>query len=242
MARLIPTLLLGLLLPAVGQADLYVKRVAHSTSYVDGEVVGTRQGDASEMWIGAERLASHEGNKTILLDLKRNLFCILNHPDKCYIEAPLPLDLTKILSDDLLSRYETVRTSGKVEEEDGSLEVLSSKCRCYRVSYWDVSDGQRRNERTVTVWATEDVDFDEAPYARMLECMRMLHNRDKKLRKELKKIKGLQIRYEITGNGSGVKSRLVSEVVELKKLDPPEGVYMIPEDYTRKERLDDHDF
>ena len=62
MTRFVVTVVLGLLLPAVGQADLYVKKATHSTSFVLGEAVGTRQGDVTEMWIGDGRIASHEGN------------------------------------------------------------------------------------------------------------------------------------------------------------------------------------
>jgi hypothetical protein len=242
MTRFIVTVALGLLLPAVGQADLYVKKATHSTSYVEGEAVGTRQGDVTEMWIGDGKIASHEGNKTILLDLEKDWFCILNHPEKSYVETSLPLDVTKVLTEDLLSRYQGAQTSGEVEKEDHRREMVSRECREYRVSYWDMSDGQRSNERTLTVWATDDVDFDKKVYSSMLDCMRMLHNRDKKLRKELRKIKGLQTGYEVTSNGSGVESKLTSEVVEVTEAKPPKGTYSVPEGYTKKERLNDRDF
>ncbi|MCK5587037.1 hypothetical protein KAJ02_13270, partial [Candidatus Bipolaricaulota bacterium] len=141
MTRFVMALALGLLLPAAGQADLYVKKAAHSASYVEGVVVGTRQGDTTEMWIGDGKIASHEGNKTILLDLEKDWFCIVNHHDKSFVETSLPLDVSKVLAEDLRSSYKNKHTSGKVEKEDRRREMASRECREYTVSYWDISDG-----------------------------------------------------------------------------------------------------
>jgi hypothetical protein len=242
MTRFLAVLTLGLLLPAAGQADLYVRKTARSTSFVDGVAVGTRRGDATETWIGDGRIASREGNKTILLDLKRDWFCIVNHVERSFVEASLPLAVEKVLAEDLLEEYKDTRTSGKVTRADATREMLSWKCRKYSVLYWDVDEGVRSNERAFSVWATEDVKFDELAYSKMLECMRVLHNRDKKLRNELNKIKGLQTGHEVTSNASGIESRFVTEIAEMAELDPPDGTYAVPEGYRRKERLSDRDF
>lgn len=240
--RFIVALGLGLLLPSAGQADLYVKKAAHSAAYVDGAAVASGRGSATEMWIGDGRIASHEGNKTILLDLNKGWFCIVNHIEKSYAETALPLDVSKVLSEDLQAGYNGWHGSGEVKKEGRTRKIGSVECSEYTVSYWGLRDGQRSNEHTITVWATEDVAFDGKAYSSMLDCMRMLHNRDEKLRKELRKIKGLQIGYEISGNESGIESRLINEVVEIRELEPPEGTYRVPDGYTNKERLTDRDF
>jgi hypothetical protein len=235
-------LLLGSLLPAAGQADLCVKKATHSTSYADGEVVWRRQGDSTETWIGEGRVASHEGNKTILLDLDRKWFCIINHLDRTFVETSLPLDVDAVLGENLITAYMDVRTAVEVERRDGRREMASLECREYDVSYWDETGDGRFNERHLTVWATEDVQFDKKAYSKMLDCMRMLHNRDKKARVELEKIKGLQTGFEASSNGSGLESKLVNEIVEIAEKDPPSGIYSVPSGYRKKERLNDRDF
>lgn len=161
MMRLVLAVALGVALPATGCCDLYVKKAARSTAHVDSRVVSSRNGEFTETWVGDGRVASHEGNKTILIDLNAKWFCIVNHREMSYVKASLPLNVSEVLSDDLKTKYEGRRVSGSVEKTDRTRDIASMKCDEYSVTYWDVTDGNRSNERTITVWATEDLSFDE---------------------------------------------------------------------------------
>jgi hypothetical protein len=232
---------LCLAVPDAAHADLYLKRHTRSEFKADGRT-GRRDGDEYETWIGDGRVASHEGNKTILLNLGRGWFCIVNHHDSTYVECSLPIVPSEVLSVELLEGYLGTQTSGSVEVKDRTRDLAGKRCKEYRVSYWDVSEEGTSNKHQYTIWATEDVSFDRKAYGKMLEAMRILHNRDEKVRDELEKIEGLQVGLEMTREGNGVESKFVMEAVEISDKAPPRGIYDIPAGYTRKSRLADSDF
>jgi hypothetical protein len=232
---------LCLCVPAVAHSDLCLKRQERSEFTADG-VNGSRVGDVYETWIGKGRIASHEGNKTILLDLGRKWFCIVNHPDSTYVECSLPIVPSEVLSEEMLKSYDGVRFTGGVEATGGTREIAGLKCREYRVSYWDVRGDSLSNAHEYAVWATEDVSFDEKVYDEMSDAMRLLHDRDEKVREELEKIKGLQVGLEMTQEGNGIVSTFVIEAVEVSEKTPPDGVYDVPAGYAKKDRLTDRDF
>jgi hypothetical protein len=232
---------LCLAVPNAARADLYLTRHTRSEFKAGGQT-GRRDGDEYETWVGDGRVATHEGNKTILVDIGRHWFCIVNHHDSTYVECTLPIVPSEVLSEGLLERYKRVHTTGEVEVTGRTRNLAGKRCKEYRVSYWDVNGEGTSNNHEYTIWATEDVSFDSSAYGEMLEAMRILHNRDEKVREDLESIKGLQVGLEMTRKGNGVESKFVIEAVDISEKTPPVGVYDVPAGYARKSRLTDSDF
>ena len=89
----------------------------------------------------------------------------------------------------------------------------------------------------MVVWACNNLPTDCAAYREMVRCMRMILNRNEAGIAELSKIDGVQMTIEMPEGGWFSGRTLVSEIVELTPRAAPEGIYRVPEDYRRVERL-----
>jgi len=237
MRRSLTILVLVLLASTLVHADVYSKKVVRDDTYFIGIPWKSTEIGVEEVWIGEQRAALTQEGKTYVLDLDRNTFLFISHTAGTYIEMPLPLDLTQVLSGEVRRRYETETTAGEVKETGGSADVLEKSCSEYDVVYWTPEQGHQHNLREIKVWATTELDFDWTIFDQLLENMRQIHNRDARLRRELLKIEGFQMRLELHDDGWVWDRRFVSEAVEFAVKEPPPGTYLPPADYVRKEQL-----
>ena len=162
---------------------------------------------------------------------------LLNHKVKTYIETDLPLDMSKIISDDVKSWFKTRRSTGTVKETEETKKIMGKECKAYEVVSKEMHGDVVLRRQVITVWATTDLSFDLKMHELMLENLRKMFNRDEKYRKELKKIKGIQMRLETTQKHNGNTVRHVDEIVEISDKEPPEDAYSVPSKYTKKEKL-----
>jgi len=237
MKRMFTLLALVLLASALVHADVYSKKVVRDDTYFIGIPWGSTEIGVEELWIGERQAALTQEGKTYVLDLDRSTFVFISHAAGTYVEMPLPLDLSLVLSDEIQHRYETDSQAGEVQETGETADVLEKSCREYDVVYWTPRHGEQQNLRKIKVWATTDLDFDWRIFEQLLENMRQLHNRDARLRQELLKIEGLQMRLELHNDGFFWDRRFVSEAVEFAEKEPPPGTYVPPADYVRKEQV-----
>jgi hypothetical protein len=91
------------------------------------------------------------------------------------------------------------------------------------------------------VWATADVSFDLNVYYGMLRCIRVLYNRDEVFLKNLDKIKGCQMKMELTTVSQGTEIKDTHRIVEMTQKKAPGHIFSVPGDYTKKEKLSFND-
>ncbi len=97
---------------------------------------------------------------------------------------------------------------------------MGLKCKAYKFTTKTRKESGDIQWNYTTVWATTKVPFDLKNYYRLLECLRTVYNRDKKERKQLRKIKGIQLRIESPQIQKGKRVKYISETVEISKKVP----------------------
>ncbi|UCG50863.1 MAG: M56 family metallopeptidase [Candidatus Latescibacterota bacterium] len=217
--------------------DLYIRSVVRGKRYFMGIPVGSKRLGVNETWIGDGRCSESQRGRTIIFNLRDSLFTFIDHNAETYVEAPLPLDLSDVLSRDILRRHRESRYTGEVDVTGKSETFLDKECMEYKVTFWQVINGDMTNEQSYKVWATTDVPVDLEPFYGFLDCLRRMYNRDGVCRQELAKIRGIQMYTDFRNKRFLTEERIIEEVIEVSLREPPSDVYSAPEDYFEKRRI-----
>lgn len=225
-------------------ADVYIKIKTHADSHYDSGVLMPAEESIEEMWIGDEKIVFISKNQTEIYDLENNLVSIIFPKKKIYAQSPLPLDMSKLLTDQYYSQLQMFKIKGIVRETDETKKIGKWDCKKYELETWIMDEGNRAVEMDISLWMTTEVPFDWDMYGKVAANTRKLRDPryDDDLLSEWNKIKGCQITLERTSYYRGVARRYYEEVVEISKKNPPEGIYSVPPGYTKKERLSEQDF
>lgn len=210
---------------------------------VVGLVVKSTIREAGRMWVGHDIVAGTERNRTTIVDLRHSKLIFIDHDTEVWLEAPLPLDVPPLLSDEMQRRRRGIRTTGTVKDTSKHQRVLRRKSRVFEVTSWNTSGGGvLSNETDFTVWSTTDVPFDLGVLDELLLNLRLMYNRDAAYREELQKIAGLQMKLELREGNFFSETRYVDEVVEITKATPPDGTFSPPQGYRQVEILEQLNF
>jgi len=223
--------------PAHAQPDYYLKEIVHADRYSWGSLDESTFLHSNELWISSERVTSNEKERTIILDLTIDSMYILNPQTRTYVATSVPPALPEILSDELQWMFKQGATSARVKPTEREKVICGHPCTRYEVTTWHEAGGSKTDEHEMVVWACNTLPVDCAAYSEMVRSMRMIFNRDNSGMAELAKIKGVQMSLEIAEGGWFSGRKLVSEIVELTPRAAPEGIYSVPKDYRRVERL-----
>lgn len=218
-------------------ADTYLKEVSRTETYVDGKLTDSQQLGVNKVWIGDNKIANITPPRILIVDKGEGMIIIANRKAKTYVEVSLPLDLSEILAEEVKERFKMYYTTGTVKETGDTKEIIDKHCHHYEVNYQDKYGDTVRRELEFDVWATTEVPFDLELYGIMLQSMRMIMNRDEKLRNELNKIKGIQVYLEMTTERGNTVSKYIDEDIEMSEKEPPAGIYSAPSGFTKKDKL-----
>jgi len=228
----------ALLAGSTAGADVYIKETNRTESYVLGFRTAAKNVRPTELWMSETRIAYLTPGRTFIVNLDTQTFTVVNTESRTYVESPLPVDLSAILSKDVQERYEVWHRTGKVSETGKTEEILGKTANEYEIEFWEDDNGKKSNEQSARVWATTDVDFDWKRIDDLLDPLRVILNRDETLRAELHEIEGVQLKSEWWTGWFGKGQKHLTEVVEIAlDRDPPKGVYTPPADCKKKERL-----
>ncbi len=225
-------------------ADVYIKIKTHTDSYYDAGVIMPAEDSIEEIWIGDGKIVFISENPTKIYDLENNLVSIIFPKNKIYAQSPLPLDRSKLLTEQYYSELQMFKIKGIVRETDETKKIGEWNCQKYELETWIMYEGNRDVEKDISLWMTMEVPFDLDMYGKGAANERKLRDLryDDDLLSEWNKIKGCQIVLEMTSYYRGVARRYYEEVVEISEKNPPEGIYSVPPGYTKKERLSWQDF
>jgi hypothetical protein len=211
-------------------ADIYIKSKTHSDAMsIMGQNTPAKD-DISEQWIGDNVYAMKTGDTAQIIDLSKNVIYMVNHGDKSYVEAPLPLDFAKLLPPEMAAMASMIIMKATVAPTGETKKIGSWNCQGY-----DMTMTVMGMPMKTKVWASTDVPFDTAKFAEkmMPAIMQSTLKLDASSVKEMAKIKGVQISTEMNGEMMGAKIRAVMEVVEIAKKDAPAGTYSLPAGYKK---------
>jgi hypothetical protein len=233
--------LVTLFLCAISLADVRVKEATHSKEKSWGSETDPELLSSNTIWVGENKIVFKEKTRTLILDREKGVFFYVIPRARTYVETRLPFEVSMVLPVEEIWKRKYRGSTGTVEPKGKSKKFLGLESQEYEVTSWFYDGDIRKAEREFTVWATTDVPFDIGLYHNMLEILREIHNRNEVYREELRKIKGLQMYLDYSeGSWLGGK-KVVTEILEIKEMPPPEGIYEVPDGYTRKSELEEED-
>jgi len=227
-----------------GDGELvYIKSIARLDSYFFVFRTDSERRAVSEMWLGDHAVSVREGARQIIVDLADSLFTYIDHEEETFTRAPLAVDLAEVLSLRIRRAREDEWVTGEVEDTGRTRKLRGKECREFLVTSWRVRNGTYQDQNEVRVWASDDFSFDLAPFDIYLELARRLGNRDFENRRELRKIRGIQMRLEMRRRvGFLAEKRIVDEVVEISRRAAPVDVFAPPAEYHELNRIRRLDF
>lgn len=216
-------------------ADVYIKSKTHTDPIsIMGQSQPAKDG-ITEQWISDDAVAMTMENTASIIDLKNNKMYIINHASKTYVEAALPLDMAKLLPPQAAGMMGMMKATVTVTPNGQTKQIGAWKCQGF-----DVTIAMAMMTMKMTIWATTAPGFDykkyvEKAYGSVLKAQSMFM--DDTAIAEMKKITGLGIYMETTGEMMGAQMRTTSEVVEITTKAAPAGTYAVPAGYTKTDTL-----
>lgn len=240
MKKLILVLTVVMFTTAFLCADVYIKTKSHTDAF---EMMGQKQPAKdviSEQWIGKNKFAMTSTGQNVVVDLDKKVIYMINHASKTYIEATLPLDMSKLIPEQMSQMLSMIKINATVKPNGQTKTVGKWSCSGYDV-VMDVS-GMMPFKINQKVWASTDVPFDwkaygEKMFPSLMKAQSMQLPIGDNVLNELKKINGFQVASEITMSIMGANMRITTEVEEITDKAAPAGTYSVPTGYTKSEKF-----
>jgi hypothetical protein len=235
MKKVLAVLFSLLVLAAFASADVYIKSKTHTDAF---SIMGQSQpakDETVEQWFGDDRFAHLSPEMSSIVDLKKNVMYLINHKDKTYVEAQLPLDVMKLFPPEMAQMMGSMMKMTVTVTPTGQTKTIGQ----WKCSGYDVSLQMMMMPMKMAVWASTDVPMDMQKFADMYSNVLKAQLRlDDTAVQEMMKIKGYWIASETTGEMMGAKIKSMTEVIEITKKTPDSSVYTVPAGYTKGEFLD----
>ncbi|MDH7513610.1 MAG: DUF4412 domain-containing protein [Clostridiales bacterium] len=224
-----------LILAAFASADVYIKSKMHSDAF---SMMGQSQpakDETIEQWFGDDKFANLSTDMSMIVDLSKNVMYLIDHKEKTYVEAKLPLDFMKLLPPEVAQMMGAMMKVTVTVTPTGQTKTIGQ----WKCSGYDVALQMMMMPMKIAVWATTDVPMDMQKFANMYANVLKAQLRlDDAAVQEMMKIKGYWISSETTGEVMGAKIRSTTEVIEITKKTPDPSVYSVPAGYKKTEFLD----
>lgn len=229
--------LLVLFLSVSLKADTYIKIREHTDeSYHHGSLDPAVDSE-NEIWIGDGIYTVIDEDRNMIVDMKGKKIYIIEFADTSYVEADLPLDMTRIVPEELVPRLAMFRTTGEVKKLDSTKKIKGRECQGYQFNSWILYQDAKYYETERTIWSTTDLELGEGFLEQFRSLLFKFSNFSDELVEQLSMIEGFQLSMEAIRYSEGMKTASSSEVIEIEEKDPPAGIYEIPEGYRLKERM-----
>ena len=235
MKKALTVLFFILVLAAFASADVYIKSKMHTDAF---SMMGQSQpakDETIEQWFGEDKFAHLSPEMSSVIDLNKNVMYLINHKDKSYVEAQLPLDFMKLLPPEMAKMMGAMMKMTVTVTPTGQTKTIGE----WKCSGYDVSLQMMMMPMKMAVWASTDVPIDMQKFTNMYSNVLKAQLRlDDAAVQEMMKIKGYWIASETTGEMMGAKIRSTTEVIEITKKSPDSAVYTVPAGYKKTEFLD----
>ena len=237
MKKIILILVISVFLISVVSGDVYVKTKTHTDAM---EIMGQKQAakdEIVEQWIGDNIYTNITSKQTMIIDMNKKMIYIVIHSNKSYVETPLPLDMKKLLPAQAVQMMSMMKLTLKITPTTETKVINKWKCIGY-----DMDMSMMMMSMKSRIWVTQDVPFDWKKFQDMFgvetfkATMASMQIGDEVI-EEMKKIKGFQVKTEMTMTIMGQSVKITSDVVEIAKKSAPAGVYTIPADYKKETKL-----
>jgi hypothetical protein len=184
-------------------------------------------------WIGTDRMRTDSGGASTIIRLDQKKLYLLNHGEKTYNIMELPIDLAQFMPPGMADQMLPMMTFEVTVTPTDETKMVGE----WKARRFDVAMTSKMATISMTMWATQDVEFDEKAYYAMYEHLNSIRPGLAKMAEEMSKLEGLVIEEEgvttmtIMGNSTIKKSE---KATSIENLDPPKGTYEPPADYTEE--------
>lgn len=240
MKKLMMIVLTMALLATALPADVYIKTVNHVDPInAMGQSVPARD-SVSEQWVSDDYYYLDTGEGfSYLYDIKKNLIFLISHRTKSYLEIRPPADFPSLLPPELAPMGQALEQMKISVRPTGETRVVNNiQCQGYRLEMTMMMYPIEMN-----IWASEKLPVNLKKFLETVwpEINKLEFKTSSQAYSELSKIKGLWIASETRAQMMGVDVTSRSEVSEISKKTPPRGIYTLPADYRKKDRLEMED-
>ncbi len=237
MKKLILILVMLVFFFASINGDVYIKTKTHADAM---EVMGKKtpaKDEITEQWIGDNIFASISQKQTVIIDLSKKKLYMIIHESKSYVETTLPLDIKKLLPEQVSQMMGMMKLTIKVTPTSETKMINKWKCTAYNMEM-----SMMMMKMNSKIWATKDVPFDWEKYQNKFgvetfkSAMASMKIGNDSIN-ELKKIKGFQVKTDMTISIMGANGKVTSDVIEITKKSAPANIYTIPAGYKKTDKL-----
>jgi hypothetical protein len=242
-----------LVLAATASADWHLREVVHK----DAVRIAGRDLPASDtptdIWYTNDKVAVVAETTTMVFDFGKKKAFIVDHANKLFIVAPLPIEPRKVFEKAAVKFTEQHKTTVTVTPTGQTKTIGGLSCSGYDVVVATTASGRAlgitlNSAETVSMvmWTTKEIQVDPAIHEQVVANQRRLQLYDEATVAELAKVGGYPVLTEITSEitatgGSPLKKTSRIELKSAGQAEVPVEVFAIPEGYTRRERFDPRD-
>jgi predicted SpoU family rRNA methylase len=227
MKKLFLVLTLVLLSAAFLSADVYIKQQTKTGAFMGQPAKDIVQ----EQWFGNNRIATVTQENSFIINLADKKFYMINHKTKTYVEASLPLDMAKLMPEQMAGMMKSMMDGMTVSVQPNG---QSKKIGNWNTKGYDVNMTMMGMNMKMIFWASTDVPFDwkkvAAPSGELYKVQMRL---GEKFIEEFKKIEGYPVASDM--EMMGIKVSMIT--TEISEKTPPASVYTVPAGYTKKDKF-----
>lgn len=234
MKKILTTIILTVFCAVFLTADIYVKQLNHTDAI---SFMGQQQpakDEYKDMWFGKNKMALHGDDQSFIFNLDENVAYMIYHKKKTYIELKLPLDMSQYLPAEASQMLQMIGEISITVTPTGETQKIKEwKCDGY-----DINMSMMMMNLKMKVWACPDVPIDWKKFSeKMLQMANPTMPLSEKAIQEFMKIKGFQIKTEMSMSMMGADMKSYQEVVELMEKSAPAETYSAPAGYTKQNKL-----
>lgn len=202
-------------------ADVYIKQ---ETKAADKTTI-------QETWLAKGKMAQLSDSGSFIMDLNNKKVLIVNPKSKTYVETTLPLDMAKLMPEQMAAMMQGMMSGMEVSLAPNG---QTKKVKEWNAKGYDFIIKMMGMEIKMTMWASKDVPFDWKNYLAIHgEMYKVTMRMGEKFVEEFKKLEGYPVATEMNMMGMNI----TMTTVEISKKTPGPGVYSVPDDYTKKDKF-----
>jgi hypothetical protein len=206
-------------------ADVYIKQVTRTN------MQGQEKEMVQEQWMSTDKIATISAGNSIILDMGKKKFYMIQHAAKTYVESNLPLDMTELMPEQMASMMKTYMSGMSVSvQPNGQTKQIGN----WNAKGYDFTITAMGMPIKMIMWASSDVPFDWKKYQPLsAEVFKATMRMGEQFIQELEKLEGYPIATDMEMMGVKVEMK----VEEISQKTPSTNVYAVPAGYTKKARL-----
>ncbi len=208
-------------------ADVYIKQKTNMGAFMGQPAKETFQ----EHWLGKNKMAMISQEQSMIMDIEAQKLYMVNHGNKSYIETSLPLDMTKLMPEQMAQMMKGMMESMTINvQPNGQTKKVTN----WNANGYDVKMTVMGMEMKMIFWASKDVPFDWKNYSDLYsELYKAQFRMGEKFMAEFKKVQGFPVETEVDAMGM----KVTTTTVEISQKTPGADTYSLPTGYTKKDKL-----